>query len=115
MDVLFTEKENKVNYDFKGRLSFSWPKLAGHKELNWGDESYDPLFSYGFGISYGDVTITELFDEEIDIDNLKQLNPNLFFTKGKLNTPWQFLYTEETLDWQPLDTQIPLNTNSLII
>ena len=45
-DVLFGD------YDFQGRLSFSWPKDESRDELNIGGEDYDPLFPYGYGLSY---------------------------------------------------------------
>lgn len=35
--------------NFQGKLSFSWPKKA-RPTLNRGDENYDPLFPYGFGL-----------------------------------------------------------------
>jgi len=41
------------NYDFTGRLSFSWPEHSS-PELNIGDEEYNPLFGYGYGLSYSD-------------------------------------------------------------
>ena len=44
-EVLFGE------YNFMGRLSFSWPRHA-EQVLNVGDTKYDPLFSFGFGLSY---------------------------------------------------------------
>ena len=44
-DVLFGD------HDFQGRLSFSWPREEG-APLNVGDERYDPLFPYGFGLRY---------------------------------------------------------------
>ena len=44
-DVLFGD------YDFTGKLSFSWPQLSQSK-VNKGDENYNPLFPYGFGLSY---------------------------------------------------------------
>ncbi len=44
-DVLFGE------FDFQGRLSFSWPKHADDN-LNVGDASYEPRFPFGFGLSY---------------------------------------------------------------
>ena len=37
--------------DFKGRLSFSWPKHVGQQQ-NIGDADYDPLFEFGFGLNY---------------------------------------------------------------
>ena len=38
------------DYDFKGRLGFSWPRHAGQIPINVGDAQYDPLFPYGFGL-----------------------------------------------------------------
>jgi beta-glucosidase len=40
------------DYNFTGKLGFSWPKNASQIPLNIGDEKYDPLFEYGFGLSY---------------------------------------------------------------
>jgi beta-glucosidase len=44
-DVIFGD------YDFKGRLSFSWPR---YNDENWniGDKGYNPLFPYGYGLTY---------------------------------------------------------------
>ena len=40
--------------DFKpvGKLSFSWPRSMQQIPINIGDKNYDPLFAYGFGLSY---------------------------------------------------------------
>jgi len=45
-DVLFGD----VN--FSGKLSFTWPKSMDQIPINIGDEQYDPLFPYGFGLTY---------------------------------------------------------------
>lgn len=39
--------------DFKpiGRLSFSWPHSMAQVPINVGDQNYDPLFKYGFGLT----------------------------------------------------------------
>ena len=50
-DVIFT-KNNKINYDFSGKLSYSWPKSSDQAVLNYSDIEYDPLFPYGFGLTY---------------------------------------------------------------
>ncbi|MCG3154247.1 MAG: Beta-hexosaminidase [bacterium] len=44
-DVIFGD------HDFQGKLSFSWPRAA---DDNWnrGEESYNPLFPFGYGLSY---------------------------------------------------------------
>lgn len=53
-DVIFKNAEGDINYDMKGRLTFSWPKRPDQGPLNRGDANYDALFPYGFGLSYGD-------------------------------------------------------------
>ena len=45
-DVLFGD------FDFSGKLSMTWPKLMKQIPINFGDNDYDPLFEFGFGLSY---------------------------------------------------------------
>lgn len=45
-DVLFGD------YRPTGRLSHTWPRSMSQIPINVGDENYDPLFPYGFGLSY---------------------------------------------------------------
>lgn len=51
-DVLLGDAEGGVQYDFKGRLSFSWPARPDQYTLNEGDPDYSPLLAYGDGLSY---------------------------------------------------------------
>ena len=44
-DVLFGD------FDFAGRLSFSWPRSSEHT-MDVGDAAYDPLFRPGYGLDY---------------------------------------------------------------
>jgi beta-glucosidase len=45
-DVLFGD------YKPTGKLSFSWPRSMAQVTVHRGDAGYDPLFPYGFGLSY---------------------------------------------------------------
>ncbi|MDB3926041.1 glycoside hydrolase family 3 C-terminal domain-containing protein [Porticoccaceae bacterium] len=54
-DVIFKAENGEINHDFTGKLSFSWPKTTTQLILNRGDENYDPLFAYGFGLGYQDT------------------------------------------------------------
>jgi beta-glucosidase len=48
-DVLFGD------YNPSGRLSRSWPKTTAQEPINYDrrpDENYDPLFEFGYGLSY---------------------------------------------------------------
>jgi len=51
-DVIFSKIDNTVNYDFRGKLSFSWPSKSSNNPLNKGDNEYSPLFNYGYGLRY---------------------------------------------------------------
>jgi beta-glucosidase len=35
-----------------GKLSFSWPRSVAQEPINVGDANYDPLFPFGFGLTY---------------------------------------------------------------
>ena len=45
-DVLFGD------FDFTGKLSMTWPRSMKQIPINFGDSDYDPLFEFGFGLSY---------------------------------------------------------------
>jgi len=45
-DVLFGD------YRPTGKLSFSWPRSVSQIPIKVGDDDYDPLFEYGYGLSY---------------------------------------------------------------
>lgn len=45
-DVLFGD------YKPTGKLSHSWPKSMAQIPINLGDATYDPLFAFGFGLTY---------------------------------------------------------------
>ena len=54
-DVIFKNNAGGINDDFSGKLSFSWPKNTDQFVLNRNDTDYDPLFAYGFGLTYQDT------------------------------------------------------------
>ena len=41
-------------YDFSGTLSFSWPR-SDQDNWNRGDEQYNPLFPFGYGMTYNNA------------------------------------------------------------
>ncbi len=45
-DVLFGD------YKPTGKLSFTWPRSMAQLPINVGDGTYDPLFPYGFGLTF---------------------------------------------------------------
>ena len=83
VDVLFGAA------DFRGKLSFSWPKLASQVTLNRGDAGYDPLFPFGFGLTYKDRV--ELPDLPIDTGGVRA--ETVFFSAGP-RAPWKIQIDE---------------------
>ncbi|THD07939.1 glycoside hydrolase family 3 protein [Rhodanobacter lindaniclasticus] len=51
-DVLLRDAAGKVQHDFHGKLSYSWPRSAMQTPLNVGQEDYHPQFAYGYGLTY---------------------------------------------------------------
>jgi beta-glucosidase len=85
-DLLFRAPDRSIPHDFRGRLSFSWPKRVDQVVLNRGDADYDPLFAYGYGLSYLDrIDLPELSEEGAAT---AAASADVFFAAGPV-APWQ--------------------------
>lgn len=85
-DVLFADESGEVRHDFKGRLSFSWPRSVEQVVLNRGDENYDPLFAFGHGLTYaagGDVA-----EQSEKKAGMKAASRTVYFHGGPV-APWK--------------------------
>ena len=76
-DVIFKNNAGGINYDFSGKLSFSWPKTADQFVLNRHDADYDPLFAYGFGLTYQD---TDTLGDNLDTSGGGSGQPQTVFS-----------------------------------
>ncbi len=92
-DVLLTDQNNNTQYDFKGKLSFSWPKSAT-QIVNRFDEDNPALFAYGFGLTYNDDdTLSDDLAEQSDVMvNTRQVT-DIFL--GKAISPWEMLLVSQ--------------------
>jgi beta-glucosidase len=88
-DVLVAGKNGKAAYDFRGRLSFSWPKSARDVQLNVGDANYDPLFAYGFGLSYAAPAKTGPVSEDPSLAGAVKVDLSRIMAAGVTQTPWR--------------------------
>ena len=84
-DVLVRRPNGFINHDFKGALSFSWPRTA-IQNVNRGDPDYDPLFPYGYGLTYVDRTDLGQLSEDAKLDELA--GNNELFVFGEAVRPW---------------------------
>ncbi len=93
-DLLFTNLEGEIDYDFVGKLPYSWPKTATQTSLNYDDENYDPLFAYGYGLSYSSPGNVGLLSENAGMD-LKVINDSDFFKAGNAMYPFNMTVSDE--------------------
>ncbi|GLX81134.1 glycoside hydrolase family 3 protein [Thalassotalea eurytherma] len=92
-DVLFTLPNGEITHDFVGKLSFSWPNSANQAVVNKGDEDYQPLLPYGFGLRYGDENVlADDLDATLVVDETA-MQKKVFFD-GQMHKPWlMWLYS----------------------
>lgn len=76
--------------DFKGTLPFSWPKLATQYVLNVGDKVYDPLFAYGYGLSYQKPAKVGVLSEISGLAPGADLPVGTWFERGKTGQSLDF-------------------------
>lgn len=99
-DVLLTTPSGETQFDFSGKLSFSWPNTPYQSNINrklsndQHENASNPLLPYGFGLRYGDKgPLNKSLNETIDLSS-QTLEPlNL------MKHPWYFaLQVEDKLE-----------------
>ncbi len=86
-DMLFRKKDGAVNYDFTGKIAFSWPRDATGATLNVGHEPYEPLFPLGYGLSYAAPAEVAAQSEDPGIP-AELMTTGSYFDKGVPVQPW---------------------------
>lgn len=86
-DVILQSETNETQYDFTGKLSFSWPKLPNQTRVNRNDVIYDPLLPYGFGLKYGDKNVLDDNLNENFVHNSSSLITRDIYV-GTMQKPW---------------------------
>ena len=86
-DVLVGDAEGQPRQDFTGRLSFSWPRTAAQFLLNRGQPGYDPLFPFGYGLSYAKPGKVGSLDEVPGIDGTP-INKSRYYIDGHVQKPF---------------------------
>ena len=84
-DVIMANADGSVNYDFHGKLSYSWPK-SPDQVVNRGDENYAPLLPYGFGLTYGAEEVLAAQLDELNIDTSANAS-NMVYNRSVVS-PW---------------------------
>ena len=75
-------------FQFTGRLPFSWPKIADGRPVNVGDSDYDPLFAYGYGLTYEARSDVGDLSEESGRSGEAGGSSETFLSGGQIVKPW---------------------------
>jgi beta-glucosidase len=100
-DVLLRRPDGSMAYDFSGRLSFSWPRLATYDAHKSGQQGYNPLFALGYGLKYGQQGNLPTLSEDPGAVVLDDPG-GVLFSDGKLGAAWRLSYTNERGGVQPI-------------
>ncbi|MGZ2411112.1 beta-glucosidase [Sphingomonas sp. F9_3S_D5_B_2] len=89
-DVIFRKPTGGIANDFRGKLSYSWPKRADQTALNVGDADYDPLFAFGHGLRYGQPgEVPQLSEERPKGGGLPE---GVLFGRGSVPQGWSLAF-----------------------
>ncbi len=94
-EVLLADANDKIQHDFVGKLSFSWPKSVSQAVLNVGEVGYDPLFPYGYGLRYAaPADVANDLDESTERLATDTLEESWMFVSREMSE-YQFRLLEE--------------------
>lgn len=102
-DVIFANKDGQPNYDFHGRLSFSWPMHSHQASVNIGDRDYAPLFAFGYGLDYSDtVNLASTLNEQTSFPDSENLDDQWVFV-SRVNSPWTLVIQDDEAEALTVD------------
>ena len=99
-DVIVGDADATPRNSFSGKLSFSWPNRPDQTPLNVGDEDYDPLFAYGFGLTYEDDGALD--DLPVDYAVAAERGGDIVVV-GNATTGWSMIVSEAGETPAPLE------------
>ena len=103
---------DKTNYDFTGKLPFSWPKNTYQANLNFYDATSDPLFAYGYGLTYKDNIVVPDLDEG-EINTNEQLS-KIELLKGTISENFIGYIQESNLQQVQLSSNKVSSQNNIV-
>jgi beta-glucosidase len=89
-DVLIRRPDGKVNQDFRGRLSFTWPGSPMQTAVNRNQGDDKPAFAYGYGLKYYDAGTVAALSEDVG-EIPPAIDTQTFLTRGKPGSGWQWV------------------------
>ncbi|MFC3656827.1 glycoside hydrolase family 3 protein [Xanthomonas hyacinthi] len=81
-DVLLRKPDGGIQYDFHGKLSFSWPRTATQYANNVGQKNYNPQFAFGDGLRYADKGDLTRLSEVSGVSGAQAVG-GVYFERGR--------------------------------
>jgi len=91
-DVLFAKPDGGVNFDFKGKLSFSWPRTPDQVTANPGAQP--PLFALDYGLTYSDAGELAALSEVVPKRNDTSTATGTYFSAGRPGAGWKLFASD---------------------
>ena len=86
-DVLVANEDGSVNYDFQGKLPFSWPSDPNQSTIAFYDPASNAEFDYGYGLTYKSPKALASLDESFE--KLDDYGDLVEIFSGKFNNPFE--------------------------
>ena len=91
-DVLLRKPDGAIRYDFRGRLSFSWPRTP----MQFGtDTPGKPLFPVGFGLRDASNGNLPKLPETSGLPSAATVDSKVFFTAGRTGSGWHWAVADD--------------------
>ncbi|MDE2263062.1 MAG: glycoside hydrolase family 3 C-terminal domain-containing protein, partial [Gammaproteobacteria bacterium] len=91
-DVLFRKPDGAVRYDFRGTLSFAWPRTP----LQFGtDTPGQPLFPLGYGLRDASNGNLPKLPEASGLPSAAMVNNSVFFASGITGSGWHWAVADD--------------------
>lgn len=100
-DVIFASATGEVVHDFRGKLSFSWPRTAVQSPLNLGQPGYAPLFPLGYGLSYATPAELDVLPEASGLKH-EGATPGIYFARGAVAPGWSLMIADAGTEGSPV-------------
>ena len=81
-EVILRGADGEIAHDFRGKLSFSWPRTPDQAVLH---DAGAALFPYGYGLTYGETSAVGELSEEVATESV--VSRRVYFDGGAV-APW---------------------------
>ncbi|HEY4971002.1 MAG TPA: putative glycoside hydrolase, partial [Steroidobacteraceae bacterium] len=96
-DVLFRSAGAK-QYDFTGRLAFSWPETAMPATFDAAGKVSGALFARGWGLDYGSAASSQPLSEDPRLPPNSAVARGTLFHAGHVVAPWSIFVADDSAE-----------------